>query len=202
MNPFLPEELQADLILASQSPRRIDILRQLGFEFRIEPAGIAEHNDTLSRDPFELPEVLAGLKADRVVKRFPEATVIGADTVVIVDGRVLNKPGSDDEAAEFIRMLSGRIHTVVTGLSVVRGGGKAAVSGREETEVQFRVVTAGEIARYVASGEGRDKAGAYAVQGLGAGLVHSIKGCYYNVVGLPVALLIDLLDQVHHPNNP
>jgi septum formation protein len=197
VNPFLPESFQLDLILASRSPRRIDILRQLGFEFKIEPAGVAEQENVLDRDPYELPEILAGLKAARVAEQFPEATVIGADTVVIVDDRVLNKPQSDAEAAEFIRLLSGQPHTVVTGLAVLRDGGGKTVSGREETVVRFRSLTEAEIQGYVSSGEGRDKAGAYGIQGLGAGLVQSVEGCYFNVVGLPVALLLNLLNQIH-----
>ena len=197
MNPFVPEAVQSNLILASQSPRRIGILRQLGFEFKIEPAGIAEQGDASGRDPFELARELAELKAARIAGRFPEATVIGADTIVIIDGRVLNKPRGDEEAAGFIRLLSGRIHTVVTGLAVLQSGGEVAVSGREETSVRFRRLTDREIECYVASGEGRDKAGAYGVQGIGAGLVQSIEGCYFNVVGLPVALLINLLNEVN-----
>ena len=196
MNPFLPEAYQSDLILASKSPRRIDILRQLGFEFKIEPAGVAEQENGLDRDPYELPGILAGLKAARIAKKYPQATVIGADTVVIVDNRVLNKPRSDAEAAEFIRLLSGRTHTVVTGLAVLREGGSKTVSDRADSMVRFRSLTDLEIQGYVSSGEGRDKAGAYGIQGLGAGLVQSVEGCYFNVVGLPVALLLYLLNKI------
>jgi septum formation protein len=196
LNPFVPESVQSNLILASRSPRRIGILRQLGFEFRTEPAHIEERSDDAGLNPFELPQMLAGLKAGRVAERFPEATVIGADTVVIIDDRILNKPRSDEEAAEFIRRLSGRVHIVATGLAVLRAGGRMLVSGREETSVRFRRLTDQDIQRYVAFGEGRDKAGAYGVQGIGAGLVRSIEGCYFNVVGLPVALLINLLNEI------
>lgn len=196
MNPLLPEEVQRDLVLASRSPRRISILRGLDFEFEVVPAEDHVENGHSCDDPFERAEARARLKAVNVAARYPEATVIGADTVVIIDGEVLEKPADDEEAAAFLEKLSGREHVVVTGVAIVRRRDGLELSGSETTRVLFRELSADEIRGYVASGEGRDKAGSYAVQGLGAGLVRSIDGCFYNVVGLPVSLLFGLLRKV------
>ncbi|UCG50874.1 MAG: septum formation protein Maf [Candidatus Latescibacterota bacterium] len=196
MNPLLPEEAQRNLILASRSPRRRDILRRLDFEFEIIPAREHVEDEASCDDPFERPEVRARLKAADVSSRHPDAIVIGADTVVIIDGDVLEKPSDDGESIRFLRRLSGREHTVVTGVAVRRDSNGLDLGAREETKVRFRKLTDTEVLRYVASGEGRGKAGSYAVQGLGAGLVRSINGCFYNVVGLPVSLLFDLLRKV------
>ena len=193
MNPLLPESVQQDLVLASRSPRRISILRGLEFDFEVDPAHDHVENGAVCDDPFERAEVRARLKAADVASRRSRSTVIGADTVVIVDGEVLEKPADDDEALRFMRKLSGREHVVVTGVAVRRECDGLDVSGKETTRVLFRELSDVEMRRYVSSGEGRDKAGAYAVQGLGAGLVRSIDGCFYNVVGLPVSLLFDLL---------
>lgn len=196
MNPLLPERVQRNLVLASRSPRRIDILRGLEFEFEVVPAHERVENDASCDDPFERAEVRARLKAADVSPLYPKATVIGADTVVIIDGEVLEKPADDREAVRFLKKLSGREHIVVTGVAIRRESDGFDVSGNEKTRVLFRELSDSEILRYVSSGEGRDKAGAYAVQGLGAGLVRSIDGCFYNVVGLPVSLLFDLLRKV------
>ncbi|NIM19102.1 MAG: septum formation protein Maf [Candidatus Latescibacteria bacterium] len=191
----MPEHAQQNLILASESPRRIELLKMLGFEFRVEPARINEADETIARDPFMLPQELARMKAEDVGSRFPDALVVGADTVVILDGRALTKPRDDHEAAEFLKALSGAVHTVVTGLAIKKAASAVLFSGKEETRVRFRELTKEEIDSYVASGEGRDKAGSYAVQGLGACLVRSIEGCHYNVVGMPIALLFELMNR-------
>jgi len=196
VNPLLPERVQRNLVLASRSPRRIDILRGLEFEFEVVPAYDHVENGATCDDPFERAEVRARLKSADVALRRPKATVIGADTVVIIDGEVLEKPADDSEALRFLQKLSGREHIVVTGVAVRRESDAFEVSGKERTRVRFRGLSNSEMVRYVSSGEGRDKAGAYAVQGLGAGLVRSIDGCFYNVVGLPVSLLFDLLKKV------
>lgn len=196
MNPLLPEDVQRNLVLASRSPRRIDILRGLEFEFEVLPADDHVENGALCDDPFGRAEVRARLKAANVASRRPRATVIGADTVVIIDGEVLEKPVDDQEAARFLKKLSGREHVVVTGVAIRRESDGLDFSANEKTRVLFRDLSDAEIRLYVASGEGRDKAGSYAVQGLGAGLVRSIDGCFYNVVGLPVSLLFDLLRKV------
>lgn len=196
MNPLLPEAVQRNLVLASRSPRRIDILTGLEFEFEVLPARDHVENGAVCDDVFERPVVRARHKAEDVARRRPRATVIGADTVVIIGGEVLEKPADDDEAFRFLKKLSGREHVVVTGVAIRREADGLEVSEKEETRVLFRNLSDDDVRRYVASGEGRDKAGSYAVQGLGAGLVRSIDGCFYNVVGLPVSLLFDLLRKV------
>jgi len=196
MNPFLPPHAQKNIVLASRSPRRSDLLRGLGFDFDVEPAPEHLEEDFAHVGVYGVPELLACRKSVHVSARRPDALVIAADTVVIVDDEILNKPCDDGEAAAFLRRLAGRSHTVVTGVSIRCGARGTALSGSERTRVTFRDLDDDEIARYVATGEGRDKAGSYAAQGVGAGLIRSVDGCFFNVVGLPVARLLDMLRQV------
>jgi septum formation protein len=196
MNPLLPASVQQNIVLASRSPRRVDILRGLDIEFETVPASDDAEARATKRDPFELPVECARLKAGEVSAKHPGAVVIGADTVVILGNHLLEKPRDDNEAVRFLEMLSGAVHTVVTGVAVIQASRSIELCDKEETRVRFRDLSRDEIERYVASGEGRDKAGSYAVQGLGAGLVRSIDGCFYNVVGLPVSLLFDMLKKV------
>jgi septum formation protein len=196
MNPFLPPAQQRHLVLASRSPRRVEIMRGLGFEFEIEPAPEHLEDDVSHDDVFAVPAHLADRKCAHVSARRPDAVVIAADTVVIVDGAILNKPADDAEARAFLRRLAGRSHVVVTGVAVRCDARGVDLTGSERTRVTFRDLTDDEIARYVATGEGRDKAGSYAAQGVGAGLIRSVEGCFFNVVGLPVARLLDLLGRV------
>ena len=193
MNPFLTREQQERLVLASRSPRRIEIMRGLGFEFEIDPAPehLEEEND--HHDVFQVAEMLAIRKCEHVGMTRADARVVAADTIVVVDGDMLNKPRDDGEARAFVGRLAGRTHTVVTGVAIRDRG--VTRSGTARTQVTFRALTPDEIAGYVATGEGRDKAGSYAAQGLGAGLIRRIDGCFFNVVGLPVGLLLDLLQQ-------
>jgi septum formation protein len=196
VSPFVPESAAGGVVLASRSPRRRDILAGLGFCFEVDPPSEEAEADLSVDDPFALPEALARRKCDEVAPRHADRLVLAADTVVILDGAVLNKPVDDDEAASFLRRLSGRTHNVATGIALRRVRDGLDVSGVERTRVTFRRLDAREIDAYVATGEGRDKAGSYAVQGTGAGLIRRIDGCYSNVVGLPVALLLDLLRKV------
>ncbi len=195
MNPLLPQEIQRDLILASRSPRRRDIMHGLELEFEVVPADDHVEDGAVGVELVERPLACARLKARQVAELHPRSTVIGADTVVFLEDQALEKPRDDEEASFFLKRLSGRTHTVITGVAVCRREAGIEVSGKETTRVQFRDLTDAQIERYVEAGEGRDKAGAYAVQGLGAGLVRRIEGCFYNVVGLPVSLLFDLLRQ-------
>jgi septum formation protein len=196
MNPLLSEASQRDLILASRSPRRFDLLTGMGFEFEVVPADEGAENELDQSDPYALPETAARRKCREVAAKHPGSIVVAADTAVILDGEILNKPEDDDEARRFLSRLSGRTHTVVTGVAVQRRSDGVDLAASESTRVTFRVLSDDEIADYVATGEGRDKAGSYAVQGLGACLIRSIDGCYYNVVGLPVALLCELLRKI------
>ena len=193
MNPFLSPSQQAGLVLASRSPRRAEIMRGLGLEFEVEPAPEHLEDGVSHDDPFLLPALLADRKCEHVAQRRPEATVIAADTVVIVDRKILNKPADDEEARAFLSRLAGRSHDVVTAVAIRCNARGLALSGSERTRVTFRTLGDDEVADYVATGEGRVKAGSYAAQGVGAGLIRSIDGCFFNVVGLPVSLLLDLL---------
>ena len=179
------------IILASQSPRRRELLERMGiFAFEVIPAR-GEEVVHPGLAPARLVEELSRQKCDEVAAAHPEALVIAADTVVSIDGRILGKPRSPAAAAEMLCVLSGREHIVYSGLTVRCGG--QAFTEHEATSVRFRTLSAGEIERYVGTGEPMDKAGAYGIQGYGSVLVEGISGDYYNVMGLPVCRLAKLL---------
>ena len=182
------------IILASQSPRRRQLLEQMGFtDFLIRPAQGEELADP-NLDPGGLVEALSRQKALEIsASADPEDLIIAADTVVAVDGQVLGKPHSIQLAHEMLSALSGREHTVYTGVTVCRGG--QILTQHEATTVRFRPLTAQEIDAYIATGEPMDKAGSYGIQGRGALLVEGISGDYFNVVGLPVCRLGRMLTQ-------
>jgi nucleoside triphosphate pyrophosphatase len=180
------------LVLASQSPQRRALLRQLGVPFRVI---VSDHDeDTHHGEPVRTVERNARGKAEEVLARVrlrPGELVLGVDTVVVVGGRVLGKAGGEQEAAEYLRLLAGRRHVVYSGLYLcdrARGTTAHAVTG-----VTFRPLDRGDIARYVACGEWRGRAGAYAIQGIGSALVAGVDGDYFNVVGLPVVALLEAL---------
>jgi septum formation protein len=178
------------LILASASPRRVDLLREAGYAFDVEPADVDE-SEAAGEPPRAYVLRVAALKGGVVAAAHPDAVVLAADTTVVVDGQMLAKPTDDEDARRMLGLLSGRTHEVLTGVVVVRAGRQSsAVVG---TRVRFRPMTAADIDWYVASGEPRDKAGAYGVQGLAARFVDAIDGPYSNVVGLPVGAVRDLL---------
>ncbi|HET6338748.1 MAG TPA: Maf family protein [Polyangiales bacterium] len=186
---------QKPLVLASASPRRKQILEQLGLTFRVIPSGFDE---TLleGETPSVHVERLARGKAAEIVARLAAAgeapCVLAADTIVVLDAEILGKPRDDGDAVRMLLGLSGRAHRVSTGVALFVPGAEP-VSAVFESEVRFRELTRASATAYVASGEGRDKAGSYAIQGLGAGLVREIVGSYTNVVGLPAAETLDLL---------
>ena len=182
------------IILASQSPRRRELLERMGItKFDIIPAQ-GEEVAAPGLTPQALVEELSRQKCAEVAACVgPEDLVIAADTVVAIDGQVLGKPRSREHAMEMLSELSGREHHVYTGFTVTRGG--QTVTGHEDTAVCFRPLTAGEIAAYVDTGEPMDKAGSYGIQGRGCVLVEGIRGDYYNVVGLPVCRLAQVLAQ-------
>ena len=171
-------------ILASGSPRRRELLTAIGWEFEVIPSQ-SEEKLSESETPSELVMRLAREKAAEVAERYPGRCVLGADTVVTIDGRVLGKPSSEREAAEMIAQLSGREHSVITGVALIASDGRL-INEYEETVVTFRDLSKDEIDAYISRGESMDKAGAYAIQGYGALLVEGIKGCFFNVVGLPL----------------
>ena len=181
------------VVLASESPRRAELLRAAGFEIDIVPPGVEER-----RRPGEAPEAyvrrLALAKALAAGTPDGDMPIVAADTVVLAEGRLLEKPSNDVEAAEMLRLLSGRTHEVLTGVAVRfrdRHGEHV-----ERTRVRVAHLGEAEIAWYVGTGEPRDKAGAYAVQGLASRFIEAIDGSYSNVVGLPVAAVYRLLREV------
>ncbi len=181
-----------ELILASQSPRRRELLGLLNMPFVVRVADIDEAMDPVKPVYDEVARVSL-LKA-RAVERTPEQTVIAADTVVVCDGVVLGKPKDEQDAYRMLSMLSGRSHQVMTGLSVLRGD--RAVSVTEVTEVYFRPLTDKEIWAYIETGEPMDKAGSYGIQAGGALFVEKINGDYFNVVGLPVCRLGQIMEDM------
>ena len=182
-----------NLILASGSPRRRELLTMLGARFSVIPARGEERADPALAPP-QLVEQLALAKAREVARLHPDAVVIGADTVVSADGAVLGKPHSQEEAAAMLRSLSGRAHSVFTGLAVLSPAGEQ--TGWEETRVHFRPLSEREIAAYIATGEPLDKAGAYGAQGIASLFVERIEGDFFNVVGLPLCRLGKMLKMV------
>ena len=184
------------MVLASASPRRRELLEQLGLGFDVIAAG-AECEAGAEPDPCLRARNAALSKALAVSTQRPDALVLGADTLVWLDGRPLGKPTDEQQAAEMLSMLSGRTHVVHTGVALVGPDGPCGrqETACEDTEVRFRELAADVIARYVATGEPLDKAGAYAIQGRGAVLVESIRGCYSNVVGLPLSKLARMLEK-------
>ncbi len=184
------------LILASASPRRSDLLTAAGFAFDVEPVEIDECA-LPDEPPTAYVSRLAVAKAREIARRNPGRPVIGADTTVVVDGRILGKPADRVEASNMLQMLSGRSHDVLTGVAVCLDGVEAHEVAR--TQVHFLHLSPAEIDWYVASGEPFDKAGGYAVQGLASRFVESIDGSYSNVVGLPVATVYRLLKRFGLP---
>ena len=180
------------LVLASASPRRAEILRAAGWPFEALAANIDESRRE-HEDATTYVERLARAKAEVVTPRVPGATVVGADTVVVVDGVILGKPVDEEDARRMLQLLQGRWHQVLTGVAVFNGNVSHPQVAHEVTEVRFAVMNKAEVDWYVATGEPMDKAGAYAIQGLGARFIKGIKGDYSNVVGLPLRLLYELI---------
>lgn len=158
---------------------------------------VVSHEDEKpsSENPLDLPRENAGIKAVAVSRMEPGAIVLGFDTLVFLDGKPLGKPKDPKNAVEMLMQLNGRGHKVITGVAIAKGG-KLLEASEEETEVFFRNASLQEIEKYVNSGDPMDKAGAYGIQTQGARLIQSIRGCYYNVVGLPVARTLSMLEKI------
>ena len=181
------------VILASQSPRRRDLLSLIGIAHAVCPADIDE-TPFPDESPVACVERLARAKARRIATSEPDALVIAADTIVVVDDRILNKPTDVADARRMLRTLQGRRHDVYTAVCVTRDGREAA--GVEDTGVWFRSLTDAEIDAYIATGEPMDKAGAYGIQGYGATIVERVDGDFFTVVGLPLVRLTRLLAEI------
>jgi septum formation protein len=185
-----------EVVLASRSPRRLELLTSLGLRVTVDPADVPEGRAS-GEGPSEMVERLSLEKAEVVAARHPQALVIAADTTVALGGELLEKPHDQDENAAFLRRLSGRAHVVHTGHCLVHQG--RLVQALRRTLVRFRALDEQEIAWYVATGEGLDKAGGYAIQGRGAALVDGIDGCYTTVVGLSVPAVVEAARQLGVP---
>jgi septum formation protein len=190
----LPEESAgfAGLVLASRSPQRKHLLEQLGVPFRVV---VSEHDEAVTDgNPAHTVQQNARGKAEEVLAREavqPGELVLGVDTVVVSEGQILGKAQDEEEAAKYVRRLAARTHEVYSGMYLTSR--KVALASHCITSVTFRSLTDEELAAYIACGEWRDRAGAYAIQGIGSGLVQRVDGDYFNVVGLPVAELVRLL---------
>jgi septum formation protein len=190
------------LILASASPRRRELLAQAGYHFDVQASALPESRRP-EEDAIRFATRLAREKAEEVFARRQAAAgmgepaiVLGADTVVVCDGEVMGKPADPADAERMLLLLSGRTHHVVTGVAVVWGSSSSPTIevAAELTQVTMRTLSPGEVSRYAASGEPMDKAGAYAIQGYAARWIPRISGCYFNVVGLPLALVATMLE--------
>ena len=183
------------LILASESPRRYELLKQVGLDFEVVPSNVAE-DFVQAESPRDHVIRLAQAKAREVANKYPDGWVVGADTIVCINGSILGKPRGREEAVEMLRRLSGREHRVWTGFSVCHSERGESDKEVVQTAVRMKPLTSAEIEWYVHTGEPLDKAGGYAIQGIGSFMVESIQGSYTNVVGLPLCELIQMLTRL------
>ncbi len=188
------------LILASASPRRKELLDQVGIEYEVIPSSVEEHIEDIDGTPAEKAEKLAYFKAKDVASKLNDCLVLGADTIVVIGNEILGKPIDLDDAKRMLIKLSGKEHKVITGVALIDTGKNAVVMSHETTSVKFRDLTNRMIDSYIASQEPMGKAGAYAIQGFGALLVEGINGCYSNVVGLPLTKLSKMVESVENLN--
>ncbi|MBZ2168485.1 Maf family protein [Marinobacter sp. F4216] len=184
------------VVLASASPRRSELLQQMGVSFTVQPADVDETPNSGER-PDTYVERLAREKALAVFDDYPDALVLGSDTSVVLDDRILGKPLDQSEARTMLKRLSGRSHQVMTSVALVSKSGCRALV--VVTDVEFRTLSEGEIDAYIASGEPMDKAGSYGIQGLGGIFVRELRGSYSAVVGLPLQETAGLLEQAGYP---
>ncbi|MDO3720383.1 Maf family protein [Marinobacter sp. chi1] len=184
------------VVLASASPRRSELLQQMGVSFTVQPADVNETPNSGER-PDTYVERLAREKALAVFSDYPDALVLGSDTSVVLDDRILGKPHDQSEARTMLKRLSGRSHQVMTSVALVSKSGCRSLV--VVTDVEFRTLSEGEIDAYIASGEPMDKAGGYGIQGLGGIFVRELRGSYSAVVGLPLQETAGLLEQAGYP---
>lgn len=182
------------IVLASGSPRRREIMEKYNIDLIVEKSNVDE-NINRGETPEQISMSLSLIKALDVSNRFPKDIVIGADTIVVVDGKILGKPKGKEDAYDMLNMLSGRIHEVITGVALIKADMNIKIIDYEKTRVKFRKLTDDMIYRYIGTNEPFDKAGAYAIQGVGQILVENIDGCFFNVVGLPLTKIDKLLSK-------
>ena len=181
-----------NIVLASASPRRREILAQTGLVFTVD-AGDCEETLDLPMEPAELARYLSRKKAEAVAGKYSNALIIAADTFILFEGGLLGKPSDEKDAVRTLKRLNGHCHSVITGFTVLDTAKKRVFSDAVETKVYFRHLSTEEISSYVSSGEPLDKAGSYGIQGLGSLLVEKIEGDYFNVMGLPIGALAQAL---------
>ena len=179
------------IILASASPRRAEILRTVGWPFEALPVDIDESRRA-DEKAVDYVQRLAREKADAAAGRLPASVILAADTTVTIDDHILEKPAGESDARRMLQLLNNRWHRVLTGIAIINRETSRTIVAHEETEVKFAAMSDEEIDWYVNSGEPMDKAGAYAIQGLGARFIEEIKGDYFNVVGLPLRLVYEV----------
>lgn len=189
------------IILASASPRRSELLTAIGVEFEVAPSQVPEHPIPDEAPPDYITR-LARAKVIAVARKREGGLVIGADTIVVLDGQLLGKPKDEEDAEQMLRKLSGRWHAVMTGVALYDVGTRREVADYEKTLVRFAQLSEREIGWYVKTGEPMDKAGAYAIQGYGGLFVEEIAGNYSNVVGLPLPLVYRLARRLGYPFAP
>jgi len=187
----MPNHLCEKLILASGSPRRKELLTAAGWPFEAITAGIDESLKP-DEDPATYVQRLALSKAKAVAEQLDHGLVLGADTTVVVDGHILGQPVDDGDAKRMLQLLNGKWHEVLTGVAVVRVGGESRVK-YETTRVRFAEMTQRELDWYISTGEARGKAGAYGIQGAAGLFIEEIQGDYFNIVGLPLRLVYELI---------
>lgn len=195
----MKEKTSRHIILASTSPRRQELIAKLGLPFDIIPSD-ANEDTPFGWEPRKIVETLALRKADTVYRDLVEpginAIIVGSDTIVVLEGNILGKPSDDADAVRMLSLLQGRVHEVYTGVACIDVLTGQCIVRYRMTKVNMKPLNDDQIISYVRSGEPRGKAGAYAIQGLGASIVESIEGDYFNVVGLPVSLLSDMLSEM------
>ena len=180
------------VVLASSSPRRRELLEKAGLKFTVDSSETDERLNGTA-DPVEMARSISLMKASSAVSRHPGSIIIAADTFGVLDGSLLGKPGDAAHASEMLALMSGKCHEVVTGFTIIDADSGKTVSHVVKTRVYFKTLSKAQIEKYVETGEPLGKAGAYAIQGKGAGLVEKIEGDYYNVIGLPVRALANEL---------
>ncbi len=191
---MLPDNNMKAIILASASPRRKQLLKKIGLKFRVEPSNY-EENIGFELELHELAKSLSLEKAKLVAQNHKNALVIAADTFIVFEGKILGKPRTETQAKEMLETINGKPHSVITGFTIVDTDNNKTLSRSVETKVHLRKLGSDEINAYVRSKEPLDKAGAYAIQGLGSVIVEKIEGDYFNVIGLPLSALAESLKE-------